>query len=449
MSINVDTRMAQSAETGTDQISEFEIFKTGSGNDTIFSKNASYFSVFTGAGSDSISVWHGDHLIDGGAGVDVFDVSDATSPVIAYLAVNRALTLGRYVQTLVNIENVIGGSGDDQLAGDAADNSLEGGAGRDILSGEGGNDTLFGGDGDDRLVASAGNDLLNGGSGTDTYNASTIASPVTVDLAAGTTTGAAIGSDTLTAIENAVGGFGDDMLIGDSATNRLEGSDGNDTLSGQGGDDTLKGGDGYDTFVASLGNDTIIGGAKSDVFDASASVNQVIVNLANGTATGADIGSDTLNGIERVVGGSAGDTVTGSSICNTFYGKDGNDTINGGGGADTLAGNDGDDILNGGLGADTLAGGTGADILDYDAVAESGVGAGNRDNVFYFHTGIDKFDMAGTGFTSYGGETNTFSAPNQLILDGDILKGSINGITTAFEIDMNGVTDLANGDFIF
>ncbi len=69
-----------------------------------------------------------------------------------------------------NIENAIGGSGNDILRGDDNPNRLEGGAGDDFMSGFNGADTLVGGAGDDRLVGASGFDLLNGGPGADNIN---------------------------------------------------------------------------------------------------------------------------------------------------------------------------------------------------------------------------------------------------------------------------------------
>ncbi len=65
---------------------------------------------------------------------------------------------GEGADTLSSIENVIGGSGQDVLTGNAVANSLYGGNGDDTLSGAGGNDRLFGGDDAD---------FCNGGNGTD------------------------------------------------------------------------------------------------------------------------------------------------------------------------------------------------------------------------------------------------------------------------------------------
>jgi hypothetical protein len=66
------------------------------------------------------------------------------------------------------IEDVISGSGDDQIFGNAANNLLAGNGGSDILVGWAGNDTLQGGDGDDDLTGGEGDDVLSGGNGIDT-----------------------------------------------------------------------------------------------------------------------------------------------------------------------------------------------------------------------------------------------------------------------------------------
>ena len=63
-------------------------------------------------------------------------------------ATNATVTVGGVAEdTIRNIENVIGGSGNDTLTGDALANSFIGGAGNDLLKGGGGNDVLDGGAG--------------------------------------------------------------------------------------------------------------------------------------------------------------------------------------------------------------------------------------------------------------------------------------------------------------
>ncbi len=178
-------------------------------------------------------------------------------------------------------------------------------------------------------------------------------------------------------IENANGGSGDDVIIGNSAGNRLAGNGGWDDLQGRGGNDVLEGG---------AGNDTLRGGAGRDMVDYSASPGGASVDLSAGTAGDGLGGSDTLIGVEDVLGSGKGDFVKGDAVQNlllgaagpdilaggssdagdddTLLGGAGNDTLWGAGGADTLRGGAGSDELNGGQGADTLDGGAGADVLN-------------------------------------------------------------------------------------
>lgn len=68
-------------------------------------------------------------------------------------------------------------------------------------------------------------------------------------------------------IENAVGGDGADMLIGNEHDNGLFGGNGDDTLLGGAGNDTLSGGAGVDWLDGGTGNDTLTGGgAGRDIF---------------------------------------------------------------------------------------------------------------------------------------------------------------------------------------
>ena len=76
------------------------------------------------------------------------------------------------------IENVVAGSGDDFIFGNAADNRLEGkdgddllwgGAGKDVLIGSWGDDVINGGLGNDWIYGSWGDDVIVGGPGRDVF----------------------------------------------------------------------------------------------------------------------------------------------------------------------------------------------------------------------------------------------------------------------------------------
>ncbi|WP_065257879.1 serralysin family metalloprotease [Pseudomonas bananamidigenes] len=57
-------------------------------------------------------------------------------------------------------------------------------------------------------------------------------------------------------IENAIGGSGNDLIIGNSAANEIKGGAGNDIIYGAGGADKLWGGSGSDTFVFAASSDS-------------------------------------------------------------------------------------------------------------------------------------------------------------------------------------------------
>jgi len=91
--------------------------------------------------------------------------------------------------------------------------------------------------------------------------------------------------------------------------------------------------------------------------------------------------------IEKALGGSGADTITGNKASNALSGFDGADTIRGGGGNDVIKGGIGMDMLEGGSGKDRLTGGDDVDlfffrrgfskdvITDFDAKG----GVGNQD----------------------------------------------------------------------
>ena len=108
-----------------------------------------------GGGDDTFTGGAGDDEIRGGDGIDTVDYSseDGTlgvnvslgEPVFTNSPVNARDTFGDG-DTLIDIENVIGTSGGDQISGSAEDNVINGGAGADIITGRGGNDRLTGGE---------------------------------------------------------------------------------------------------------------------------------------------------------------------------------------------------------------------------------------------------------------------------------------------------------------
>jgi Ca2+-binding RTX toxin-like protein len=256
--------------------------------------------------------------------------------------------------TFQSIENLTGGSGDDQLTGEASANTLIGGAGNDTLVGLAGNDRLDGGDGDDLLDGGSGADVLTGGAGNDTATYATSAQGVQVNLTTGIGHGGDAEGDRLTGIENLIGSDKDDQLTGTAGVNRLVGGAGDDVLDGGDGADVLDGGDGSDT--ASY---------------ASATAGVTASLLAPGSNTGAAAG-DTYISIENLAGSNYNDTLVGDTNANVISGGDGDDFIEGHGGAD---------VIHGGLGNDTLSYASSAAAVQVDLVAGTGNGGDAQGNV--------------------------------------------------------------------
>jgi Ca2+-binding RTX toxin-like protein len=125
-----------------------------------------------GAGDDGLRGGVGNDLLDGGTGIDTAIYRDKTAAVSVTLAGASNATVkvnGADEDTILNVENVTGGSAADVLTGDGLANRLLGAAGHDRLSGGAGNDTLTGGSGNDVLLGGMGNDILTGCHGKDQF----------------------------------------------------------------------------------------------------------------------------------------------------------------------------------------------------------------------------------------------------------------------------------------
>jgi Ca2+-binding RTX toxin-like protein len=359
-----------------------------------------------GEPDDKSDPFDGNDDYDGGAGIDVVDYDGTFMGVNVDLSRNVDHGFGAEigVDQIANVENLIGGNGNDVLRGDGNNNHFWVRYGNDTMSDGLGNDILEGERGDDTFEAYAGNnfgpvnddDIFDGGLGIDTVSYASATKGVSIYLNSAnsfgkpTAAGVQIGVDSLIGIENATGGSGNDTIVGHSFANVLNGGGGKDTIRSGAGDDEVNAGDGNDRVFLDLGNDLLNGGAGIDILDASETLGGAIVNFATGHASGAQIGSDTISGFETFNGSASADIVTGSNNSENLYGNlgedlivagGGNDLVTGGFDADTLYGGAGDDVingdhgddyLNGGLGADDLDGGDGSDWVSYSASA-SGV----------------------------------------------------------------------------
>ena len=221
-----------------------------------------------------------------------------------------------------------GGLGDDDLFGDAGQDRLEGGVGFDILDGGAGRDVLSGGTGGTlELIFS---DVLgeegDGGEAPpelDLVRYSRRTNAVTVRLDRLANDGEAGEADhVLGDVEGAIGGRGDDTLIGnDRGANVLVGGGGGDTLRGRGGL--------FDALLGQTGDDAIAGHAREQV----------------------------------VFAGPGDDDVTTGAGLDVLFAGPGDDHASAGGGGDALAGSAGRDMLRAGGGADLLVGGADRDVL--------------------------------------------------------------------------------------
>ena len=186
-------------------------------------------------------------VIDGGTGTDTIDYSVYVAPLTVVLngstlaIVSGSGSTDATSDTIVNVENFIGGSGNDTITGDTNNNTLTGGLGADIINGGGGNDTIF--PATSTAIDDA-PDVIDGGPGSnDTANYSAYTTNLTVTLSDSTPaivfgSGSTVAnSDTIMNIENFIGGSGNDTITGDGNNNVLAGGPGADALNGQGGFD--------------------------------------------------------------------------------------------------------------------------------------------------------------------------------------------------------------------
>ncbi|MFK7753713.1 MAG: M10 family metallopeptidase [Sedimentitalea sp.] len=251
-----------------------------------------YGADFTTNSGDTVYSWtpgSGDTRVDGGVGIDpltntifatiwdgggrdTYDLSQYTTNLMLDLApgghsmfssaqlaglgdgqvpqgnIYNALLYQSDLRSL--IENAKGGSGNDLISGNEADNRLTGNAGNDRMNGLAGDDTLLGQSGADVLNGNAGDDTLDGGAGRDVLRGGGQ-------------------NDTLIAggdFDRLFGAAGNDKLVAGTGNDVLFGGAGQDKLNGQAGNDTMNGGAGNDLLIGGAGRDIMTGGAGRDTF---------------------------------------------------------------------------------------------------------------------------------------------------------------------------------------
>jgi uncharacterized repeat protein (TIGR01451 family) len=156
---------------------------------------------------------------------------------------------------------------------------------------------------------------------------------------------------------------GNDSLFGGLGNDALCGRGGDDTLHGESGADFLFGGPHADTMIGGPGADEIRGALGRDTVSYADAAGGVTVRLGGHTANGLNVGSDFIDGVERVIGSAFADDIGGNATANELIGGGGNDRLSGGVNNDRLVG---------GLGNDDLDGGEDWDVCD------QGLGSGSR-----------------------------------------------------------------------
>ncbi len=367
--------------------------------------------------------------INGGSGNNLIDLRNVTSA-----AFPRAGGLTVVVQAGAGNDTVLGSSFGDQISGGAGDDSLDGGLGNDSLDGGLNNDIVIGG---------VGNDTLAGGDGVaDVLSAVTTsnltlsptqltmgASSITeVDTFSGFEKALMLGSGTANVMDASAatipvtlyGGGGNDVLIGSTAADYIDGQAGNDTLTGGGGNDALFGGVGSDDFREVAYTDVVAGQTRTiTLTNTTFLVTQGAATLSQDSLAGfefaeitggsmrnsIDASAFTTTGVTTISGGGSADTILGSDGNDIIYSLAGADIINGNGGDDSIFAGSGNDKVTGGPGADTLNGQNGNDSLVGDEGDDALVGGADIDTLLG-GSGNDFLSGQTEAGLLYGGDGN-------------------------------------------
>ncbi|WP_171015847.1 FG-GAP repeat protein [Devosia sp. FKR38] len=140
------------ASVGLDGLTSIENVRGSSFNDVI--NGSAGDNVFYASGGTDIINGDGNAPGNGPRG-DTFDASAATTNVTINLAGQTATGFGG-TSTIKNIENAVGGSGNDTITGSSANNMLVGNAGADTFMATAGSDRIDGGADADTVVFTGG-----------------------------------------------------------------------------------------------------------------------------------------------------------------------------------------------------------------------------------------------------------------------------------------------------
>lgn len=358
-------------------------------------------------GDETLRGGGGNDFLDGKEGTDLLDGQGGSGDQVSYASRSEPVTVdldgspgddgevGEGDTVSAGVEEVLGGSGNDQLVGNGAANFFRGGPGADSISGAGGKDVV---------------------------DYSDHATVVEVDLSDPGPQGSIGEGDTLDSIEGVIGGPMGDILVGTGDDNWFRGGPGGDEITGHGGFDTvdysdhkkrvfvfvdnaandgakgeqdfvpadieklvgsreddvfltgtgkqvLEGGRGDDILDAWTGNDVYKGGAGFDYVAYFGRSKPVHADLDGHTDDGQSGEKDVIRGdVEGLAGGNGNDTLIGNSRGNGLAGGPGSDRLTGAAGHDGLFGDAGNDTLYARDGtADLVQGNEGSDRAYVDA----------------------------------------------------------------------------------
>jgi Ca2+-binding RTX toxin-like protein len=390
VNLNSDSEQYVGTDQGWDTLLNFEIAIGGDHNDTLIG-NGLQNTLTGGEGNDILDGGAGNDSLDGGAGNDTARYSGSAAVTVDLSIAVAQDTKGHGWDTLVDIENLEGGSGADTLIGNGGDNKLSGSAGSDTLKGGGGNDTL------------------DGGSGRNTAEFSGSRSQYTIS---------AVDADGwYTVTHNGGGADGVDKLkdvrflkFSDQTIAATNKAPSNITLSKSSLSESTAAGSAVMTITGSDGDDDALTFTAVDMAGGlfSISDNKLILNRALDYET-ATSHSVTIRA-QDAYGGVFDKTFTinvqnvveslplrrvGTAAGNSLAGENGNDTLFGMGGNDTLYGGAGDDKLYGGAGKDILLGEEGRDIFVFDQKPNVKT---NLDTIYDFNPREDTIHLARSAF---------------------------------------------------
>lgn len=394
----------------------------GPGDDDVTGGRGSFDTVLGGIGNDRIDGGRGKH--------DIASYRTAGGPIEADLG--SGTVVGAEDERLIGIEDVLGGSGEDTLAGsETTSNRLDGGPGDDRLLGPAPGDKAFGGPGSDQClgpfaVQDSCGPASRGGTRVELYDSIAGSSSLTIvgddkldDVmvsrgdhgyvvrsgfgnlvllgsfgsgGCGPVAGAVACGGPITSILVSLGGSSDNLKVDDSIP-----ADVSVTADGGPGADWLRGGRGADTLYSGDDGDLdVLDGGGGD--DALFGVNILHPRHSSGAAT--------------LVGGAGDDLLIGGQPCDDLFhgGKGDNDSASfarvrntgtfvkaaiGGrvidpdvgycgasridGTVEKIEGSTGPDVLLGAAGPDTLLGRGGLDVLDGRGGPDRCIGGRGRD----------------------------------------------------------------------